>query len=89
MAQTFSLSQAKMKLIAKILAETGMRDMFALLHATIRKHGQRTETVHLRNQWSRSPPQLEDAQRHDYHGHAGSRRAGGATTSYCLRVRPA
>ncbi len=50
-AQAFSLSQAKMKLIAKILAETGIRDMFALLHATIRKHGQQTETVRLRNQW--------------------------------------
>ncbi len=50
-AQAFSLSQAKMKLIAKILAETGIRDMFALLHATIRKHGQQTETVRLRNAW--------------------------------------
>jgi len=50
-AQAFSLSQAKMKLIAKILAETGVRDMFALLHATIRKHGQQTATVRLRNQW--------------------------------------
>jgi hypothetical protein len=40
-----------MKLIAKILAETGIRDMFALLHATIRKHGQQAETVRLRNQW--------------------------------------
>jgi hypothetical protein len=50
-AQAFSLSQAKMKLIAKILAETGIRDMFALLHATIRKHGQQSETVRLRNQW--------------------------------------
>jgi hypothetical protein len=50
-AQAFSMSQAKMKLIAKILAETGIRDMFALLHATIRKHGQQAETVRLRNQW--------------------------------------
>ena len=50
-AQAFSLSQAKMKLIAKILAETGIRDMFALLHATIRKHGQQSETVRLRNAW--------------------------------------
>jgi hypothetical protein len=49
--RTSSLSQAKMKLIAKTLAETGMRDMFTLLHATIRKHGQQSETVRLRNQW--------------------------------------
>ena len=40
-----------MKLIARIIAETGVRDMFALLHAVIRKHGQQAATVRLRNQW--------------------------------------
>jgi hypothetical protein len=38
----------RMKLIARIMAE-GVRDMFSLLHATIRKHGQQLETVRLRN----------------------------------------
>ena len=47
----FTVAQAKMKLIARIFAETGIRDMFWLLHATIRKHGQKAETVRLRNQW--------------------------------------
>ena len=49
-AQVFTASQARMKLIARILAE-GVRDMFSLLHATIRKNGQATQTVRLRNQW--------------------------------------
>jgi len=49
-AQVFSASQMRMKLIARIMAE-GVRDIFALLHGTIRKHGQQSETVRLRNQW--------------------------------------
>src|ERR1700722_13535000 len=49
-AQVFNASQMRMKLIARIMAE-GVRDMFSLLHATIRKHGQQSETVRLRNQW--------------------------------------
>ena len=49
-AQVFSASQMRMKLIARIMAE-GVRDIFALLHGTIRKHGQQSETVRLRNRW--------------------------------------
>jgi len=49
-AQVFSASQMRTKLIARIIAE-GVRDVFALLHATIRKHGQQAQTVRLRNQW--------------------------------------
>lgn len=49
-AQVFSASQMRMKLIARIIAE-GVRDIFSLLHGTIRKHGQQTETVRLRNTW--------------------------------------
>jgi hypothetical protein len=54
--QVFSASQARMKLIARIIAETGVRDMFSLLHATIRKHGQKAATVKLRNQWVEVDP---------------------------------
>jgi hypothetical protein len=49
-AQVFSASQMRMKLIARVMAE-GVRDIFSLLHATIRKHGQQTQTVRLRNKW--------------------------------------
>ncbi|WP_244622298.1 portal protein [Bradyrhizobium ivorense] len=49
-AQVFSASQARVKLLARILAE-GVRDMVSLLHGTIRKHGQQQQTVRLRRQW--------------------------------------
>lgn len=54
--QVFTMAQAKMKLIARIFAETGIRDLFWLLHATIRKHGQKAETVRLRNNWVQVDP---------------------------------
>lgn len=54
-AQVFSASQMRMKLIARITAE-GVRDMFALLHGTIRKHGQQAQTVRLRNTWIQVDP---------------------------------
>jgi hypothetical protein len=44
-----------MKLIARIMAE-GVRDIFSLLHGTIRKHGQQSQTVRLRNQWVNVDP---------------------------------
>lgn len=48
--QLHSASQAKMKLIARNLAE-GVRDLFWLLHCVIRKHGSKPETVRLLNEW--------------------------------------
>lgn len=54
-AQVFSASQMRMKLIARIVAE-GVKDMFSLLHGTIRKHGQQAETVRLRNAWVQVDP---------------------------------
>jgi hypothetical protein len=47
----YSASQSRMRLIARTFAETGIRDMFWLLHATIREHGQKAQTVRIRNQW--------------------------------------
>jgi hypothetical protein len=54
-AQVFSASQMRMKLIARIIAE-GVKDMFSLLHGTIRKHGQQAQTVRLRNTWVQVDP---------------------------------
>jgi hypothetical protein len=45
------MSDKKIKLIARIFADTGIRDLFSLLHAIIRKHGSKAQTVRLRNQW--------------------------------------
>ena len=55
--QAFTVAQARMKLIARIFAETGIKDMFALLHATIRKNGSKAATVRLRNTWVQVDPQ--------------------------------
>jgi hypothetical protein len=50
-------AQARTKLIARIFAETGIRDLFSLLHATIRKHGRnQQDTVRLRNKWVKVDP---------------------------------
>src|SRR5262245_36910008 len=54
--QMFNAAQAKMKLIARIFAETGVRDLFSILHATIRKHGSKPQTIRLRNQWTNVDP---------------------------------
>lgn len=54
-AQVFSASQMRMKLIARIVAE-GVKDMFSLLHGTIRRHGQKAQTVRLRNTWVEVDP---------------------------------
>ncbi len=49
--QMFNASQAKVKLIARIFAETGIKDLFTLLHGTIRKNATKPHIVRLRNQW--------------------------------------
>jgi hypothetical protein len=54
--RVFTMAQAKMKMIARVFAETGVKDLFWLLHATIRKHGQKAETVRLRNNWTSVDP---------------------------------
>ena len=54
--QLFSAAQARVKLIARIFAETGIRDLFSLLHGTIRKHGTQPATVRLRNKWTSVDP---------------------------------
>lgn len=54
--QMFTMAQARMKLIARIIAETGVKDMFQLLHATIRRHGNEAMTIRLRNTWVQVDP---------------------------------
>lgn len=49
--QAFSASQARVRLIARIFAETGVKDLFWLLHGTIKKHGDKQQVVRLKNQW--------------------------------------
>lgn len=54
--QLYNAAQARMRLIARIFAETGIKDMFQLLHATIRKEGTQPQTVRLKNKWVQVDP---------------------------------
>jgi hypothetical protein len=45
-----------MKMIARIIAETGVRDMFSLMHGCIRKNDKQANTVRLRNKWVQVDP---------------------------------
>ncbi len=54
--QAFTATQARIRLIARNFAETGIKDMMWLLHATIKKHGQEASVVRLRNNWVNVDP---------------------------------
>lgn len=46
-----SQAQKRVRLIARIFAETGVKDLFLGVHATLRKHAEQAATVRLRNKW--------------------------------------
>lgn len=50
-AALMSAAQMRIKFIARIIAETGVRDLFQLVHALSLKHARKEEIVRLRNQW--------------------------------------
>lgn len=54
-SKVYSAAQARMKLIARVMAE-GLRDLFWILHATIRKNETSANTVRLRNEWKPVDP---------------------------------
>ncbi len=49
--QLYNASQARMKMVARSFAETGIKDLFWLLHAVIRKNAKKSEIVRLTNKW--------------------------------------
>jgi hypothetical protein len=55
-AQQYTAAAAKTKLIARIFAETGIKDMFILLHAIIRKHQKEPGMMPKGQQWLRVDP---------------------------------
>jgi hypothetical protein len=60
----YSVAQARVKLIARIFAETGIRDVMSLLHETLMKHSMEPDNVKLRNKWVTVDPR-EWARRDD------------------------
>lgn len=49
-------ARAKTKLIARIFAETGIKELCWLVHATARQHATQADTVKLRNKWIQVDP---------------------------------
>jgi hypothetical protein len=49
--QLYNAAKARLRLIARIFAETGIKDLFWLLHGTIRKNASQADTVELSNRW--------------------------------------
>lgn len=50
-------AKAKVEMIARIFAETGVKDLFRDLHELSRKHSSREDVVRLRGQWTPINPQ--------------------------------
>jgi hypothetical protein len=50
--KVYSAAQAKMKLVARVMAETGFKQLFWKIHATVRANERNTQTVRLtRKKW--------------------------------------
>jgi len=49
--QMYNAAQARMKLIARTFAETGIKDLFYLLHSTVLKHKNQADIIRLTNKW--------------------------------------
>lgn len=49
--QQMSQSSLRLEMISRTIAETGMRDMFRIVHALTLKHSTREEKVRLRSKW--------------------------------------
>jgi hypothetical protein len=49
--QLFNAAQARMKMIARVFAETGIKDLFWLLHTVIRKNAKKEAVIRLNNDW--------------------------------------
>lgn len=49
--QMETASQEKLEMIVRILAETGIKDLFSILHETIRLNGSIPQTIRLRGNW--------------------------------------
>jgi hypothetical protein len=51
-----SQAQKRVRMIARVFAETGIKDLFLLVHAVTRKHPSMAEKVRLRGNWTEVDP---------------------------------
>lgn len=49
--QATSQSQLRLEMVSRTIAETGMRDLFRIIHAITLKHSTQADKVQLRNKW--------------------------------------
>jgi hypothetical protein len=56
--QQQSQSGIRLEMIARTIAETGLRDLFRIVHALTLKHSSRAEKVRLRNTWVEVNPRV-------------------------------
>lgn len=49
--QATSQSQMRLEMVSRTIAETGVRDLFRIIHAITLKHSTQAERVRLRNKW--------------------------------------
>jgi hypothetical protein len=63
MAMQLSQSQLRLEMIARTIAETGVRDTFRIIHALTLKHSSKAEKVKLKGKWVAVNPR-EWVQRH-------------------------
>lgn len=55
-SQIMSMAQMRMRLLARMIAETGVKDLMLGVHALIQKHDRKAKTVRLRNKWVEVDP---------------------------------
>lgn len=55
-AKIMSASQQRLQMIARIMAETGVKDLFKLLLKLVCKHQDKAATIRLRNEWVQFDP---------------------------------
>ena len=56
MAQIMSAAQQRMELVARTFAETGVKELFMLVHKLVRTHLTKPDIVRLRNKWVEVDP---------------------------------
>ncbi len=61
--QIMSASQQRIELIARVIAETGMKQLMLIIHAMSLKHSRQSEMVKLRNSWVPVDPSTWKARR--------------------------
>lgn len=51
-----SAAMARIELIARVFAETGVKELFQIVHTLLLKHGHKRQTMQLRNRWVEIDP---------------------------------